>query len=371
MSSLDLPPGYYYISAFLFGLLIGSFLNVVIHRLPRGDSIIFPGSHCFACGVAIRPFDNIPLISYALLGGRCRSCRARISPLYPLVELLTGTLFAAIVFKTGPGWEAFFEMAFAGVMVVLIFIDARYQLLPNVITYPSFVFAFAAATIRSGWGEQSTNFIGPSLSPTALDSEFIISRAALIGGLLLALAAIGFRLLDYLDLILFNKYFDWEEENNGFRKESEKPADSGQLTIRVAMIFGILISVLWVITVFIYSPKDQLAFSDAYHGLLDASFGALFGGGLLWCLRALYFYIRGFEGMGLGDIKMMSVVGAFLGLGGAIGALLLGSIAGVIAGLILIYRGGREFKTPLPFGACLGVASLIVMTLAPFNFAKP
>jgi len=361
VSSFDLPPGYYYISSFIFGLLVGSFLNVVIHRVPRGKSIIFPGSHCFACDAPIRVLDNIPLISYALLGGRCRSCRARISPLYPVVELLTGMLFAALVFKTGPGWEALLEMAFASVMLALIFIDARYHLLPNVITYPSFVFALAAATIRSGWGEQSTNLVDFSLNMPALDSQFIISRAALIGGLLLALAAIGFRLLDYLDLILFNKYFEWEEKNE-FEGEGEVIVEeTGQISLRVVMITGIFISVLWVIAVFKFSPNNQQAFNDAYSGLLRASIGVLFGGGLTWCLRALYFYIRGFEGMGLGDVKMISIVGAFLGWPGVFYVMLLGAILGVAVGVILAIRSKRGLKTALPFGVCLGIASLIVL----------
>ena len=355
MSSLDLPPGYYYISAFFFGLLIGSFLNVVIHRLPRGESIIFPGSHCIACGVSIRTLDNIPLISYALLGGRCRSCRVRISAIYPAVEVLTGVLFAAIVFKTGPGWEALIEMSFAAVMLVLIFIDARYHLLPNVITYPSFIFAFAAATIRSGWGERSTSLTDLSLSMPAFNYEINKSEAALIGGLLLALAGLGFRFLDYLDLILFNKYFEWEEKNE------EPAADSGHLFIRVTMILGVFISVFWVITVFRHAPNDAQAFNDAFSGLLGASFGALFGGGLTWCLRALYFYIRGFEGMGLGDVKMLAIIGAFLGWQGAFLVLLVGAILGVAVGLILAIRSRRGMKTALPFGVCLGIASLIVL----------
>jgi prepilin signal peptidase PulO-like enzyme (type II secretory pathway) len=140
------------------------------------------------------------------------------------------------------------------------------------------------------------------------------------------------------------------------------------------MIVGVMAAVAWALAVVFLSSEYQPGFEDAYGGLMRAGVGALISGGLIWCIRALYFFIRGFEGMGLGDIKMMSIVGAFLGLGGAIGALLLGSISGVIAGLILIYRGGRDFKTPLPFGACLGGASLIVMivmTLSPFNFAKP
>ena len=121
-------------------------------------------------------------------------------------------------------------------------------------------------------------------------------------------------------------------------------------------------AIVWAVMTIFLSSIYQPAFEDAYGGLLQASAGALISGGLLWCIRALYFFIRGFEGMGLGDIKMMSVVGAFLGFSGALGVLLLGSIIGVISGLILIITEGavgRGFKTPLPFGACLGVASLI------------
>jgi leader peptidase (prepilin peptidase) / N-methyltransferase len=365
VSSFDLPPGYYYISAFIFGLLFGSFLNVIIHRIPRGHSIIFPGSHCITCGASIRPLDNIPLISYALLGGRCRSCRSRISPIYPTVELLTGVLFAVIVFKSGPGWEALLEMAFACVMLVLIFIDARYHLLPNAITYPSFIFALVAATIRSGWGEQSSNLVDFSLNMPAINSEFIISRAALVGGLLLALAAIGFRLLDYLDLILFNKYFEFEEKKEGQPEGEVEAEESGQPALRVTLILGLLIAVLWVILVFKFSPSNQQAYSDAYNGLLRASIGALFGGGLTWCLRAFYFYIRGFEGMGLGDVKMVSIIGAFLGWHGAFLVVLIGAIIGVAVGVILAIRTKRGLKTALPFGVCLGIASLIVLLRSP------
>src|SRR5262249_161402 len=119
------------------------------------------------------------------------------------------------------------------------------------------------------------------------------------------------------------------------------------------------------------SAKSAPAFEDAYSGLLRAGGGALVIGGLIWGIRALYFLIRGFEGMGLGDVKMMSVVGAFMGWMGALGVLLLGSIIGSIAGVILIYFSQRGAKTPIPFGVCLGVASLIVMNFAALNFAKP
>ncbi|HEV2664112.1 MAG TPA: prepilin peptidase, partial [Blastocatellia bacterium] len=90
LTGLDPTISFYSVIAFVLGLIFGSFLNVVIHRVPRGESIVFPGSHCAACGAPIKAFDNIPLVSFALLGGRCRSCRARISISYPMVELGVG-----------------------------------------------------------------------------------------------------------------------------------------------------------------------------------------------------------------------------------------------------------------------------------------
>jgi prepilin signal peptidase PulO-like enzyme (type II secretory pathway) len=372
----DLPFSFYAVSAFVLGLIFGSFLNVVIHRVPRGESIVFPGSHCGACGAPIKSFDNIPLLSYALLRGHCRSCRARIPFSYPMVELAAGLIFVAIVFKTGPSWEAIFEFAFACVMITLIFIDARHQLLPNVIIYPALLFAGAAAAARAVLGGQ------PEPSPTldisilfpGIQPEFTPWRAALIGGSLFAMAAPVFWLLDRLDPILFGKYFDREEAGEGAAGKT-----SASKTIRLTMILGVIMAAAWAVMVIFLSPEHQPAFEDAYGGLLQASAGALIGGGLVWCIRTLYFFIRGFEGMGLGDIKMISVVGAFQGLSGALSVLMIGSVLGAITGLILIFmkregkdgRVGREFKTPLPFGAYLGAAVLIIMILPSFNFAKP
>jgi leader peptidase (prepilin peptidase) / N-methyltransferase len=358
VSEINLPFSYYVIISFILGLLVGSFLNVVIQRVPRGESIIFPGSHCFECGMSIGPLDNIPLISFVLLSGRCRHCRARISFLYPAVEILTGLLFVAIIFKTGPSWAALFEMAFVCVMLTLIFIDARFFIVPNVITYPAFIFFLAAATVRGGWGEQHASTSELSVMMQASNSEFTTSRAALIGGVLFALAGIGFWLLERFDSILFHKYLEWEEMN---KEGVEEPEPRDHLSIFTAMILGLFLAVGWAAAVVIYSPGDQHTFEDAYLGLLEASFGALIGGGLLWFLRAAYFYVRGLEGMGLGDVKMISIIGAFLGWRGVFGVLLLGSILGVAGGAIMAFRSKRGLKTAFPFGVCLGIAALIVL----------
>lgn len=371
VTGFDLPFSFYVAFTFLFALAIGSFLNVVIHRVPRGESIVFPGSRCPSCGARIRAFDNIPLLGYAILRGRCRQCRARIAPVYPMVELLTALIFVALIFKTGPTWEVLLEFVFAGVMIALIFVDARHQLLPNVITYPAFVFALIGAAARAGWGEQTSFSIDISIIIPGMESKFEAWRAALIGGLLLALAAPGFRLLDRLDPILFGKYFEWEEideemDEAAANREMEKERRHDR-AIYATMIFGLIAAIAWAAMVILLSAKNPRVYEEAYGGLLRASAGALIGGGLIWWIRAIYFFIRGLEGMGLGDVKMMTVVGAFLGWQGAFGVLLLGSILGAVIGAISAYRSKRGMKTPLPFGVCLGVASLIVMlTATPF-----
>lgn len=146
-----------------FGLLIGSFLNVVIFRVPAGRSIVSPPSSCGGCGVQIRPFDNVPVLSWLLLRGRCRDCSARISPRYPLVELLTGVVFAAVALRFAP-WQALDQpmpaalgpiaetlafAALAGVGIALAWIDIDTQRLPDAIVLPSYPVVGALLTVAS------------------------------------------------------------------------------------------------------------------------------------------------------------------------------------------------------------------------------
>lgn len=128
------------IFTFVFGSIVGSFLNVVIHRVPNELSIVFPNSACPKCDSPIKPYDNIPILSWLVLGGKCRNCKAPISARYPAVELLTGVVFAVVFWQLG--FTAFLPVGliFAAVMISLIFIDAGHMILPNVITYPLFVF---------------------------------------------------------------------------------------------------------------------------------------------------------------------------------------------------------------------------------------
>ncbi|HMG33466.1 MAG TPA: prepilin peptidase [Blastocatellia bacterium] len=254
---------------FLFGLAIGSFLNVVIHRLPLGESLAFPGSHCPRCNAPIKPYDNIPVMSYLLLGGKCRSCQVRISPLYPAVELLVGVLFVICYIRDGWTLALLADAVFVSLIVPLVFIDLYHMLLLNVITYPGLVVLLVLRT----------------LSP----DPWIVAH-----------------------------------------------------TPR----FGMLRS----------SPDWMVS-------LAASVIGALVGGGSLWLVRELYFRIRRVEGMGLGDVKMMLMVGAFLGWQLTVFTIFLAALLGSIVGVSLVKLRGSSMKTEIPFGVFLGPAGIIAMFL--------
>ena len=134
-----------------FGLIIGSFLNVVAYRLPRGESIVNPPSHCPGCDAQIKPWDNIPLLSWIFLRGRCRNCATRISPRYPLVELLTGVLFAAVAVSNGLNDDLAVLLPFAAMLIAVADIDLEHRIVPNKILVPMAVYGVAAsAVVRTG-----------------------------------------------------------------------------------------------------------------------------------------------------------------------------------------------------------------------------
>jgi leader peptidase (prepilin peptidase)/N-methyltransferase len=133
--------------AALLGALIGSFLNVVIYRLPQGESLVTPGSHCPACDAPVRAFDNVPVVSWLLLRGRCRSCGVSISPRYPAVEALTAVSFAAVVAARGFDAGLWLELPFVACLIALAGIDLDHQLLPNKIVYPMAVYGVVATAL--------------------------------------------------------------------------------------------------------------------------------------------------------------------------------------------------------------------------------
>ena len=237
------PPAVFWTLAALLGLVVGSFLNVVVHRVPRKLSLSSPGSRCGACETPIAWRDNVPVLSYLLLTGRCRHCRAGISVVYPLVELTTLALFLIHVWVFGPSALGAVRLLFACAMLVLFFIDLELQILPNVITLPG-VAAGVAASV----------FLPPGLTLSLL--------------------------------------------------------------------------------------------------------GALLGGGVLWAIAEIYVRVRGIEGMGMGDVKMLGMIGAFLGAPLMALTLVLSSLAGALVGVGLMLGGRGDLQRRLPFGTFLAAAAV-------------
>jgi leader peptidase (prepilin peptidase)/N-methyltransferase len=256
------------IFAALFGLIIGSFLNVCIVRIPGRKSIVMPASACPNCGAAIRPWDNIPVVSWLLLGGKCRECKTPISWMYPVVELLTAALFWACYYAFGLTTEALKWAIFSALMIVLVFTDLRERILPDVVNYSGFAMGLALSLVT-------------------------------------------------------------------------KPADG---------------AALWLANrVFDFPPPSPVI------SLADALLGAAFGSGMLWLVAEIYFRMRGREGMGFGDVKMMLMAGAYLGLKRTLLTILAGSVLGSVLGLafMLARRKGSDYE--LPFGSFLGMAAVLVM----------
>ena len=264
------PPAFGYILAAVFGAIIGSFLNVVIHRVPLEESVVFPNSRCPSCGAVIAFYDNIPVISWLLLRAKCRGCRQPISFRYPAVELLTAAMFVAVAWHDGPTPALPFDLIFVSALLALIFIDAEHMILPNVITYPGMVFA-------------------------------VVARVA----------------IPYLTGTL---YFD------------DLPSLSH------GAFAGLPV---WVTS------------------LAGAGIGALIGGGSLWLMGWTWEKLRGIEAMGLGDVKMMFMVGAYLGWRLTILTIFVGVLTGSIIGVVLMARQrDRNMQMLLPFGIFLGLGAI-------------
>jgi leader peptidase (prepilin peptidase)/N-methyltransferase len=256
------------ILALLFGLLIGSFLNVCVYRWPRDLSVVRPRSHCPSCGKTIAWYDNVPVLSFLLLRGRCRHCKARIPLRYPMVELMTGALFFYLVYTLGPTVAALKMCVLAALLVGLIFSDLEERILPDEFT---------------------------------------------LGGL-----ALGFIFALFVPV----------------------PSDFGSLLVYLTLHTDLNGVARWV---------------------TEAAFGSLPPAFLLWAAGEVYFRIRHKEGLGLGDVKLIAMVGSFMGLPGALWTLILGSVSGSILGALYIKAAGKEFGTyELPFGTFLAAAALLL-----------
>jgi leader peptidase (prepilin peptidase)/N-methyltransferase len=233
-----------YGTAFLFGALIGSFLNVCVYRLPRGQSIVWPSSYCPGCGSQIAPYDNVPVLSYLCLGGRCRTCQQSIPLRYPLIELLNGLGYVMILWQFGFTPVAVAYAVLFSSLVTVTWIDLSHQIIPDVITLPGIILGLVA---------------GSTVLPT---------------------------------------------------------------------------------------------------GLVNSIAGVAVGGGLLWILALASPYIFGKEGMGGGDIKLMAMVGAFLGWKPTLLTIMVGAMVGSAVGLGLILLHVIRRDDYVPFGPFLAIGAV-------------
>ena len=242
----ELPAGVLALVVFSLGAAIGSFLNVVIYRLPRNESLVHPRSRCPACGSGIAWWANVPLMSYLALRGKCLHCKARISPRYALVEAITGLLFVALLARWGLELELLMAWTLSAALIAVIFIDAEHQIIPNSITFPGIPLGLAYAWLSPG-----------------------------------------------------------------------RP------------------------------------------GILDALLGLIVVGGMMWSIAAIYERSTGRIGLGMGDVKLVAMLGCFLGLRGALGVLVIGSFLGLGQALVLMVfkRAGR--LTRIPFGPALAIAGIV------------
>ena len=233
-----------YIFAFIFGIAVGSFLNVCIFRLPLEQSIVTPGSHCFSCKKPIPFYDNIPLISFILLKGKCRHCKVPFSFQYPLVELLTGIFALACVFRWGFTMNALGIFIFVAALIVITFIDFEHKIIPDVISLPGILYGLVAA--------------------------FVLQRISFVDSLL----------------------------------------------------------------------------------------GGLLGGGSLLLVAGLYYLLTKQEGMGLGDVKLLAMMGTFLGWQSILFIVMIGSISGAVIGVtaMIIKKKGRKYA--IPFGPFLSLGAV-------------
>jgi leader peptidase (prepilin peptidase)/N-methyltransferase len=231
----------------LFGLCIGSFLNVCAYRLPLGLSVVHPGSRCTSCGRMLSWFDNIPVLSWVVLGGRCRTCQQSVSWMYPAVEIITSLVFVLTYLTYGLTLLSLVRVAFACALIVLFITDLQHKILPNVITLPGIVVGFACSF-----------FLPP--------------------------------------------------------------------------------------------------------GWTSSLIGLLVGGGFLLAIAEAYYRFRGQEGLGMGDVKLLAMIGAFLGWKLVLLTIVFASFTGSLAGGVLIASGRGNMKYALPFGTFLAVGALFAAT---------
>lgn len=173
---------------FLFGLLIGSFSNVCIYRIPKEESVAFPASHCTACNAPIRALDNIPVLSYLILGGKCRACGQKFSFIYPLIEITVALLIVAVYIRFGVSWEFLIYAVVSTTLVIITVIDYEHKIIPDIITLPGIVLGLGAGSYLVGWVDSVLGFLAGGGLFYLLA---VLSRGGMGGGDIKFIAAAG------------------------------------------------------------------------------------------------------------------------------------------------------------------------------------
>ncbi len=380
-----IPLWFWAVGAFVLGSCVGSFLNVAIYRLPRGGSVNTPArSYCPSCKTTIAWYDNLPIISFLILGGRCRVCSGRISWQYPLVELATGLLFLGTLLFFGPTLQCAFNCAFEAALVALIVTDFNEQILPDAITLPGAGLALVARMLDHnlvGLGWMNIFFeglAGWSLPMTGLTGSLVNAALGMaIGAGTLWVLGVGYFRLRAFPLQTPDDLAD-------FLKRRCMVGTLARLKVRHAngkrgavYVLGGDFSAL--------SPEElaEAEFAPSNAGSPELSMTALDGAQIETGERGVRIasipddleqtvdgrleagdtIISGnLEGMGLGDVKMMLFIGAFLGGGMTFFTLLVASLLGVLAAAPrIILRGPSALQHALPFGVMLGIAALLAL----------
>jgi leader peptidase (prepilin peptidase)/N-methyltransferase len=325
-----LPPVVIWPAGVILAALLGSFLNVCISRLPRGESIVLPASHCPVCHALIRPADNIPLVSYAVLGGRCRSCGVSISWRYPLVEALAVALGVLVIWKLGPTWEGLRAFLLGLAMVATAFTDLETRRIPDRITLPAVVGACV-------------------LAPEGLSRG---SVGALVGAAVFAWLASARARRRAATGAPPPPVVEGEDEVD--------PAERRRLDVYWAGAWGALLGRQLAVVNFAALTAAAPPLTFRILAQVDPVVGGcIITGGLFFVVAWVSYAVLGRTGLGGGDIKLAGLIGAALGAGGGLVAAFVGIMLGGVVAAVLLLSGRRRFGEYLPFGPFLAGGGIV------------
>ncbi len=327
---------------FIFGAVVGSFLNVCVHRMPRGRSIVRPPSHCPKCKEPIQWFDNIPILSYVILRGRCRNCAVRISPRYALVELVTGLFFLAVWLKF-TGWLIPIFWLFIAGLLVATFIDFEHYIIPDEITLGGCVAGLVLATAFPPLVGETVWYLGlvwsfVGLLVGGLSVWAIVEVGKLAFGRRKVPLELG-TVVTIADkqLTVQDEVVKWEEL---FMRDSDRIRfRAATLTFADKTLADVDVRVS---ETHLYLGEEQFELTTV--GPIRATTDLL---------------ILPQEAMGFGDVKLMAGIGAFLGWKPALFTLMVSSLLGSVVGLGLIILRLREMRGRIPYGPYIAAAAVL------------